>query len=240
MTHNGTAPRRGRRLRHRPVRRTDAMTATGMLPVLSTKRGRGRGQTLVEFALVFPLFILLMMTVIEFSFAFNASLSIAFASRDAALIAAEAGDSKNSDCVIITSVLNDVGPPADRAQISSIEIYWSDQNGGYKNGDSSLAQIYVADPGNPTTCSYPVGPDIVVPFRQTANGYADSTRCNIVAGCGGAHTPSVDTIGVRVNYTYTWKTPMRSLIGLASNGPMWSYNGWNFARSNAMRMEPVL
>ena len=38
-----------------------------------------------EFALaVFPLFILLVMAVIEFAFAFNANLAIAFASRDAA------------------------------------------------------------------------------------------------------------------------------------------------------------
>ena len=52
--------------------------------------------------------------------------------------------------------------------------------------------------------------------------------------------PSVDTIGVRVGYQYTWKTPIRGLIGLAGNGPVWSGTGWNFARSNAMRMEPVL
>ena len=33
---------------------------------------------------------------------------------------------------------------------------------------------------------------------------------------------------------------MSGLIGLAGQGPAWSSSGFDFARSNAMRMEPVL
>lgn len=197
------------------------------------------GQSLVEFALVFPLFILLVMSVVEFAFAFNANLAIAFASRDAALVAAEAGDALGSDCAIVKAVIKDVGAPADANQITSVEIYWSDQNGNYKGGDSSRKNVWNHS-GTNTTCNYPDGSSITIPFQQATNGYPEASRCNIVAGCGGSHTPSVDTIGVRVSYAYTWKTPMRTLVGLAGNGPIWSGTGWNFARSNAMRMEPVL
>ena len=49
------------------------------------------GQTLVEFALVFPMFFILFLGVIEFAFSFNAILAVNFASRNAALAAAEAG-----------------------------------------------------------------------------------------------------------------------------------------------------
>ena len=56
---------------------------------------------MVEFALVFPIFILLIVGLIEFAFAFNALLSVNFASRDAALLAAEAGEDSGSDCVVL-------------------------------------------------------------------------------------------------------------------------------------------
>ena len=60
---------------------------------LSRPAGRGsRGQSLVEFALVFPIFLLLLFGIIEFAFVFNAQLSLNYATRDAALIAAEAGN----------------------------------------------------------------------------------------------------------------------------------------------------
>lgn len=237
MTDHGTSPRRGRRVRHRPVRRSTAAIAALMTPGLATRRRR-RGQSLVEFALVFPLFILLVMSVVEFAFAFNANLAIAFASRDAALVGAEAGDSLGGDLAIIQAVLDDVGPPADRNMVTSVEIFWADQNGNYKNADSSLANLWLH--GGSTSYTYPDGSVLTVPFTRNTNGYPENTRCNIVAGCGGSHMPSVDTIGVRVAYQYTWKTPLKGLVGLAGNGPAWSGTGWNFARSNAMRMEPVL
>lgn len=238
MTDQGTSPRRGRRVRRRPVARSSALLAARTIPGLGGRRQRRSGQTLVEFALVFPLFILLVMSVIEFAFAFNANLALAFASRDAALVAAEAGDALGSDLAIIQSVVDDVGAPADPNQVTSIEIYWSDQNGLYKNGDSSLKNLWTR--GGSTSYTYPDGSVITVPFTQSSNGYPEATRCNVVAGCGGSHMPSVDTIGVRVNYHYTWKTPISGLVGLAGHGISWSGTGWDFARSNAMRMEPVL
>lgn len=203
----------------------------------SRLRTKSRGQSLVEFALVFPLFVLLVMSVVEFAFAFNASLSLAFASRDAALIAAESGAATGSDCVIIQAAIDDVSAPADPNSISSIEIFWSDANGNYKNGDTTLKNVW--NHGGSMTCNYPDGSTLTVPYTQATNGYPETVRCNVEAGCGGSHAPSVDTIGIRVSYNYTWKTPLKGLVGLVGGGT-WSGTGWNFARSNAMRMEPVL
>ena len=78
---------------------------------------RSRGQTLVEFALVFPLFFTLFMGVVEFSFTFNAILSVTFASRNAALAAAEAGNADGADCVVLSGIENDIGAPADHARV---------------------------------------------------------------------------------------------------------------------------
>jgi Flp pilus assembly protein TadG len=210
------------------------MTQSRLRKRLARMDGHERGQTLVEFALVFPLFILLLMSVIEFAFAFNANLAIAYASRDAALTAAEAGNSTGGDCAIVKKVVDDVGAPADANKITTIEIYWSDSNGAYFGGNSANHNVWVY--GTPTTCTYPDGTSVTVPFNlPLANiGYAEATRCNVVAGCPG-HNTTVDTIGVRVNYTYAWKTPLHYFGNLFGNT-----GGWNFSRSNAMRMEPVL
>ena len=67
-------------------------------------RQRHRGQALVEFALAFPVFVFIVMGVIEFSMMFNAQLSLNYATRDAALIAAEAGSAANADCLILRQV----------------------------------------------------------------------------------------------------------------------------------------
>lgn len=202
---------------------------------------RDRGQTLVEFALVFPLFMLLLLSVVEFAFAFNANLAIAFASRDSALVAAEAGSVGNAtaankhllDCSIVKAVIDDVGAPADATQVTSIEIYKSDSNGAYYGGNSGLHNIWTY--GTPTLCDFPIGiPDFTIPYSITTTGYAENNRCNVVKGCAGLNS-TVDTIGVRVNYHYVWKTPLHTFGGLFGVGA-----GWDFSRSNAMRMEPVL
>ena len=204
-------------------------------------QARERGQTLVEFALVFPLFLLLVLSVVEFAFAFNANLAIAFASRDAALVAAEAGGVGTAtqankhllDCSIVKAVIDDMGAPADATKVSTIEIYKSDSNGAYFGGNSSLHNIWTY--GTPTLCDFPVGiPDFTIPYSITTTGYAENQRCNVLKGCAGLNT-TVDTIGVRVNYTYIWKTPLHYFGGLFGAG-----SGWDFSRSNAMRMEPVL
>ena len=58
---------------------------------------RPDGQSLVEFALLIPLFLLMVVGIIEFSFAFNASLNTNYASRAGGLMAAEAGNASAAD-----------------------------------------------------------------------------------------------------------------------------------------------
>ena len=59
---------------------------------LSRFRGHSRGQSAVEFALVLPLFLLILIGLIEFAFAFSTLNSINYTARDVALTAAEGGD----------------------------------------------------------------------------------------------------------------------------------------------------
>jgi Flp pilus assembly protein TadG len=193
----------------------------------SHRRTRPAGQTLVEFALVFPIFFVLLMGVIEFGLVFNALLSINFASRDGSLIAAEAGSAVGSDCVILNKVEQGVGAPSSTSRITRVEIY---QAG--KTGNALAGKTNTYDRTGTMTCTLPDSTTMTVPYTLSGSaGYVDTTRCNVQGGCSGSG--GVDTIGVKITYAYTPFTPLGSFIGLGTTS-------FTLVESNAMRMEPVL
>ncbi len=196
--------------------------------VVMRRHEEPRGQTLVEFALVFPIFILLIVGLIEFSLAFNALLSVNFASRDAALLAAEAGEDQGSDCVILSSIDADVQLPASRVRISMVRIYWADSQG------AELGANVYARTGS-SNCTMPDNSTVTVPYTlQSGSDYPENERCSVLAGCpeDPGHT-ELDNIGVSITYAYSWITPMAKIITLG--GP-----GFTLTHANVMRMEPVL
>jgi Flp pilus assembly protein TadG len=197
------------------------------------RRERSRGQTLVEFALVFPIFVTMVMGMIEFSFVFNALLSVGHATRDAALIAAEAGNAASADCVTLETIERDVTVPADLTRIQEVSIYRSDRNGAVM-AENLYTRTGVTTPGpSATTCVLPDGSSLTVPYRATSYAYPYGTRCNIASGCPDNATRPLDTIGVRIAYRHTWVTPLANLVTLGGTGV-------TLTQANAMRMEPVL
>jgi hypothetical protein len=181
---------------------------------------------LAEFALVFPAFVLILFTVIEFAFVLNAMLGVNFASRDAALTAAEAGNNAGADCAILRTVEASVGAPADKKRVTTVEIYLSQANGLPVQPEKKI--VYVRSGSMP--CPLPTNSNARLPYSYSFGSYDYRARCPVLAGCG---TRTVDTIGVEISYVYDWKTPLVSLL------PM-SGAGYNFHMGNAMRMEPVL
>ena len=173
----------------------------------------------------------MLMGILEFSFVFNAQLSIGHATRDAALLGAEAGNAAAADCVILAQVEKDVTSPADRARITQVVVYRADQNGAVYSGQQNI----YARTGS-TSCLMPDGlTTLTVPYSipvATPGTYPVATRCNVQAGCGSGH-PAVDTIGVKITYQHTWVTPLANLVSLGGTG-------MTLTQSNAMRMEPVL
>ena len=199
------------------------------MPLRRPRHRRAEGQSLAEFALVFPFFLIVLFGVIEFAFALNAYLSIDFGSREAALAAAEAGNDINADCSVLRSVERSIDAPASNKQVQQVQIYKAQSNGDPVGGASPT--IYTRT--GSMSCPFEDGSPDTLPYTRTANGYPPSSRCNILAGCSGSTTASVDTIGVQITYQYIVKTPLYSLMN--ANG-----NGWTMIKSNAMRMEPVL
>lgn len=186
------------------------------------------GQTLVEFALVIPLFILTVVSVFEFSFLFATYLSASFASRDGVQVAAEAGSTPGSDCAVIQRISRDIAAPADPNRIQSIRIFWSDAAGNMKDGAENV-WLY----GGSTPCTSIDGSTFTVPYTQTSNTYPEGDRCNVNLGigCKPRHT-GVDTIGITITYRYSWITPFPKLVPGSGTGP-------TIVQSNMMRIEPI-
>lgn len=205
------------------------------VPPRSSRRDRQRhdGQTLVEFALVIPLFLVLLLGTIEFAFIFNATLNVNYASRNASLIAAEAGSNASADCLILRTIESDLNAPLDRSLIQSIRVFKADRAG---NPVAGVENVYTRDTvGPPLVCG-----SISVPYALAGTpGYTD--RCDRLAGClvAGSSPPvytPLDSIGVEILYEYRWHTPLRNFVPLPGSGTGQLDLRW----SNVMRMEPIL
>ena len=199
-----------------------------VLPVGWARRRRregSHGQTLVEFALLFPIFWTLLLGLIDFAFAFNGVLAVDHASRSAALVAAEAGNAAGGDCVILRDVEAQLTAPASAARVQRVEIYQTSATGSVMGSPT----VYLRSGSK--TCSYNGGTTITVPYTRDTNGYPEASRCNVLAGCGVGHT-GLDHIGVRIVYTHGYLTPLHLFLGAG--------NSFTIDRSNSMRMEPVL
>jgi len=191
---------------------------------------------LAEFALLAPLFFLILIGIVEFAFAFNAQLNTNYASRAGGLVAAEAGNDAAADCMVLGAIESAMGSPADKTQISSISLQRTNPS-----GSRVFAQTNYERRGS-LTCTRTDGSTITVPYTATSSGYPASQRCNVLPpnGCptlSPART-TVDTIAVQITYAYPWHTPIGSMMALL--GPPMSPTGLSFTDRNVFRIEPVL
>ena len=184
-------------------------------------RRRSTGQSLVEFALVIPIFLLILVALVEFAFAFNALLAGDYASRDGALIAAEAGNGTGADCAVLKAVEADFRAPTNAAQIQKVEIFEATAAGA----QTGAATVYTRT--GSYTCTLPDLTSVTLPYTRSSDGFPMANRCNLIAGCSGQ---PLDFVGVRVTYRHTWKTAFGSTFG-----PYLTV-----VKANSMRMEPVL
>lgn len=196
---------------------------------------RDEGQTLAEFALILPLFMVMLMGLIEFSLAFNANLSINQASQNGALLASQAGNSLGADCLILERIERDVTAPTDRARIREVQIQRTNPSG------SIVLARNRYDRAGSTSCNLIDGRTITVPYQALERTYPETQRCNVIAGCLLMVPPhsTVDTVGIQIEYRYAWMTPLGSLLPfIGGEGP--SGPGYTFQKRNVFRLEPVL
>lgn len=169
------------------------------------------GQGLVEFALVLPIFVTLLMGIIEFGFLYNALLTVQFGARQGVSAAAQAGAVDGADCSILNAVEQALTPPIDHQRVEFVEIFQSDAAGDVVPG---AVNRYVREgtldcPGTGTQ-----------PYTLVAaEGYPQIGRHD-------ALVEGLDVIGVRIGYQYVGLTPVA--FG----------RSWDLADGATLRMEP--
>lgn len=187
--------------------------------------------------MVFPLFLVIFLGIIEFGFIFNGQLSLNYATRDAALVAAEAGSNASADCLILQQVDQDLSQPTDESRVITVHIFSADQTGHPVPG---IEQTYTR--GGSTTCG-----SLTVPYALGTNAYPYNVRCSDLdrtscsSGTTSAGNTGVDIVGVRIDYGYRYITPLGSVFSMLGSGaPLWGGTGMTMTAANAMRMEPIL
>jgi Flp pilus assembly protein TadG len=204
-------------------------------------RHRSRGQALVEFALVFPIFLLLFIGIIEFSLVFNAALGLNFATRSASLAAAEAGNQLAADCAILREVQRSILTPMDLQQVQTVTIYKTDRGGAPVVPAAQDVWTRASTPQNyDANCKGVGAVAYTLYFQPTSIGWAPTGsgnsggRCDVLQGCSA--TAPLDSIGVRIDYHYPYHTPLGNLVAL----PGWSSGYIDLTWANVDRMEPTL
>jgi Flp pilus assembly protein TadG len=181
-----------------------------------------RGQAFIEFALLLPIVMMIVVGLMEFAIFMNARNAVEFAARDGSVLGAEGGNTPGTDCVILDKVERDIVAPATNIRIQTVNIFWSD-----KNGDQIGTNTNTYTRTGSLTCNYGGGATLTVPYTLTNGSYLEGARCDVLAGCGGSH-PGLDTIGVRVTYQHRWITTVAQHAG----GTI------TFSVGSATRLEP--
>jgi hypothetical protein len=171
-----------------------------------------RGQGLVEFALVLPFLMMLILGAVEFGYMFNSNISLEYASREGARVAAALvngggpltcpGDAQvpKVDPAIIEAVnrvLTSTGSPLVVSKVSEIRIFQATASGGEVAGK---VNIWLPTPG-----AGPVVDGKALDFTQSSVGWSVCTRTFV--------QPSPDSIGVGIRYVYSLQTPFANVFG---------------------------
>jgi TadE-like protein len=193
------------------------------------RRGRReRGQSLVEFAVLVPLFMLILIGMLEFGLMFNHDLTLQYASREGARVGAALGcgaTSGSATCdsgfsnpnplevdpyivAAVQRVLEASGSPINMGQIGKIMIFKADASG---NQVGSNLDTWVYSKGNGPAVSGQTL-DFV---RSGSNGWVDTNRVTSAtntSNCGAGLSTCPDSIGIKITYQYLYVTPLAAVM----------------------------
>jgi Flp pilus assembly protein TadG len=177
------------------------------------RRARERGQGLVEFAMLVPVFLLLLLGILEFGLAFDHAMTINYATREGArggaafasgnettMICGSSVDVDKHIVAAVQRVLDAPGSQVDTDRIAEIRIYRAAAN-GTQVGSSANVWTYAAGAG-------PAVDGENLDFQASTTNWNACTRNNAWNG-----TTAPDSIGVSIRYSYAFATPLASIFG---------------------------
>ena len=176
-------------------------------------KGSDRGAALVEFAVVLPLLLALLLGLAEFGLAFRDWLTINSASRSGARVGTAAGQNAAADILVLQAIEAALGSST-FDDVTAVVIYQSNEDGDPIPGQQNRYRP------NAGACGWAPCPDPAV--GPTYGGpWVPSVRQVTVA----PGTP-LDVMGVRIEFTHQWVT---GFLG---------FSDANWEDTAVMRMEP--
>ena len=166
---------------------------------------RQNGQALIEFAVILPTLLMILLGIVEFGFVFSSHVTMQYATREGARMGAglangsaafKCGEVDEQVIAAVQRVLTAAGSRVDVADVGEIRIYQADATGG------EAGPVNVWTPGK--------GPKLDgehLLFKFESGNWDACSRNN--AGLG--HT---DSIGVSMTYRYGYVTPIGGVLGL--------------------------
>lgn len=184
-------------------------------PIQRGKRAWQRGQSVVEFAIILPFLMLLILGGIEFGFILNSNISLEYASREGARVGSAlvngggplgaCPDNSPAELSVdpaiieaVNRVLTSTGSPLVPADVLEIRLFQSDPSGDEKPGK---VNIWLPTPGAGPLSSTGQPLD----FSQSSVGWSVCSRTFV---------QPADSIGVGVRYLYRLQTPFANLFGM--------------------------
>ena len=155
-------------------------------------RHREDGATLVEFAVLMPLLLLMIIGITEFGIGFKDWLTVANATREGARMGAVVGNDIDADCNIIGAVMDHMGI----AGVDNVQEFWvfKANSDGTPSGTRNTYTYLSGDPADCTNWSGVIGWDSAT--RQTTSG----------------STP-LDILGIRITFAHPWITGFPPFTG---------------------------
>jgi Flp pilus assembly protein TadG len=177
------------------------------------RRDRSRGQSLVEFSVLVPAFMLILFGMLEFGFVFTHNLTLEYATREGARTGAALADGAGNGAVCATidpqiiaaveRVLTSSGSPIVEPSVTSIKIW-----------KATVAGV-PASAGQTSTWAYGVaGAPIVDGFQLHYHEVTPSTWLP----CTRNNAANPDSIGVSLTYDYNMVTPLSSVARFFGGG----------------------
>ena len=188
---------------------------------------RQHGQGLVEFALVLPVFLLLLLTMLDFGYAFYTNLTIEYATREGARVGAALADGGEIPVCTATGPAADVDKfviaavervissagikidvdPSGNGGVTGIEIYKADPATGAKSGPPYRSNVWTYSLGAGPTIP---GTTTKLDFVETTHAWDVCSRVNSIANS--------DALAVSLTYKYAYITPIANVMRLVTPG----------------------
>ncbi len=195
---------------------------------------RERGQSLVEFAVLVPVFMLILIGMLEFGLMFNHDLTLQYASREGARVGSALGCGNGSHDPACSSSSCDGadgtnGVPVDYYVIAAVQRVLEASGSPIKDNMAQIGSvtIFKADPsGNVVgtfsdTWTYSKGNGPMVgtqklDFIDGTNSWSDCaprvTSATNSSNCGSGLSTCPDSIGIKITYQYKYITPLAAVM----------------------------